>query len=408
MAGCLLVLTACELLHISKEGQRLDNLSSLQGIVTSNAQETGQLYTLLLKYSEGMPTIVNKIRVDNDGRYRFYAESGVYAVGAFLDVNGDGQYQNSEPANYLKFPDASPILYKLDSKTFQKLPDLVVETAINRRSKEKLKLKLSNSINNIGKVTGLDNPLFTPKNAKMGLWRPLEFLDQYGAGMYLLQPYQQDKTPVLYIHGMTGSPTEFSHLIDSLDRERFQPWIINYPSGVPLEILSDYVLYGLNQLHANYGFNEVYIIAHSMGGLMVRSFVGKHQQTERPYNLGMVMTINSPMLGLPSAAKGVKTSPIVLPVWRDVATDSDYIRSVHGWIWPDSIPYHLVFSYKDGKDGDGVVPMGSQLSRSLQREATGIHGFNEDHVSVLKSNEFIDLLGQIMRQPSAQKPCCGL
>jgi len=45
------------------------------------------------------------------------------------------------------------------------------------------------------------------------------------------------------------------------DREKHQPWVLYYPSGVRLEIIRDYFVKALNDLHVKYDFNRVMVIA---------------------------------------------------------------------------------------------------------------------------------------------------
>ena len=97
-----------------------------------------------------------------------------------------------------------------------------------------------------------------------------------------------------------------------------------------------------------------------------------------------------------SAASGVNLSPIVIESWRDLDPSSDYIKKVHNWQVPDSIDYHLVFSYLPEQEGDGTVPLSSQLSLSLQEEATKIYGFESQHAQILKENDFIIRFNKIL------------
>ena len=106
------------------------------------------------------------------------------------------------------------------------------------------------------------------------------------------------------------------------------------------------------------------------------------------------------MMGMSSAAQGVKMSPIVIPSWYDVAKDSPFIRQILDWPWPDEIPYHLVFSYQTGKSSDGVVPLESQIPISLQNEAIRIYGFNAGHALVLTEPEFITTFTRIVNASS--------
>jgi uncharacterized alpha/beta hydrolase family protein len=153
-------------------------------------------------------------------------------------------------------------------------------------------------------------------------------------------------------------------------------------------MVSDYMIRALNQLHDQYRFDDIYLIAHSMGGLMVRSFLIKHQTVKASYSISKHMTINSPLYGMDSALSGVEHSPIVVPVWRDVASNSDYVQRIHQWEIPDSTQYALVFSYLKGEEGDGVVPLSSQISLSLQDQAEFFMGFQAQHAGVLKEPEF--------------------
>jgi len=96
----------------------------------------------------------------------------------------------------------------------------------------------------------------------------------------------------------------------------------------------------------------------------------------------------------------VESSPIVVASWRDLASGSDYIKAAHQWKIPESLPYHLFFSYLPENDGDGVVPLNSQLSLSLQEEATRIYGSQAQHAAILNDKAFIKRLNKVMLNPS--------
>jgi uncharacterized alpha/beta hydrolase family protein len=260
------------------------------------------------------------------------------------------------------------------------------------------RIDLGKSQLSVGKIVSLDAPMFLPDNTSMGLWRPLDYLNEFGGGLMLLQPYQQRHIPVVFIHGMSGSALEFATAIQSLDANKFQPWVLQYPSGLPLDIVSDYLQVALDTLQTKYNFHEVVLVAHSAGGVMMRSFVMKHQQSRSRYSIAMALSINSPMNGMPSAATGVKMSPIVIPIWRDLATGSDYLKRVNEWRWPKDIPYHLFFSYLPDESSDGVVPIASQLSTSLQEEAVRIYGFQAQHAGLLTEPLFIERLNALLAQ----------
>jgi pimeloyl-ACP methyl ester carboxylesterase len=257
-------------------------------------------------------------------------------------------------------------------------------------SSVKTEQRLALAVRNIGRVIRLDDPMFSRDSYSMGMWRPLDFLDRVGGGLLFLQNYEKDRIPVIFVHGINGGPTDLTSLVDSLDRNRFQPWVLYYPSGARLDIISDYLATAVAEMQSRHGFTRFAVVSHSMGGLVTRSFVKKYveQYPDRFKNLALVMTINSPMEGMPSAAMGVK-APFMIQSWRDLTPGSDFLEEIHAWSWPPTIPYYLMFSYESGKDGDGVVALKSQIPFKLQREAVRMYGFNNSHAGTLRDEDFL-------------------
>jgi pimeloyl-ACP methyl ester carboxylesterase len=104
-------------------------------------------------------------------------------------------------------------------------------------------------------------------------------------GLYTLTPYDKNKIPVVFVHGVLSYPRTWVQTINTLlmdpkIREKYQFWLFAYPSGNP-------VLYSASELredllHAqklfdpqgnNPNFNKMVIIGHSMGGLLTKSMV---------------------------------------------------------------------------------------------------------------------------------------
>jgi hypothetical protein len=58
-------------------------------------------------------------------------------------------------------------------------------------------------------------------------------------GIYLLHPYDPNKVPILFIHGLISSPISWQNLINDLCSdpkilEHYQPWVFLYPTGEPV------------------------------------------------------------------------------------------------------------------------------------------------------------------------------
>ena len=392
----LLFVSGCSLLDISEQMSLLNNVSSIQGTVVNHSEKSGVVHVLLLKRVEDHVEVVLDSIPGENGGYRFNVLPGSYMVGAFLDTDYSETYKKGDYATYLGEKNGKPDHINIGENSDVVIDTLYIVDSIGGGSRSRVRYSLDKANRNIGKVVPLEDAMFARENISMGFWQPFDYVEKFGAGLVQLQEFEEGKIPVIFIHGIFGTALDFEDVLSSIDRQKYQPWVLQYPSGLSLDMVSDYLVRALNRLHSRYDFPQVSIVAHSMGGLMIRSFVMKHQELKSPYKLSMVVTVNSPLYGMKSAEVGVNTSPIVVPAWRDVATGSDYIQRVHDWAWPKEIPYYLYFSYLPGESGDGVVPLVSQLSQSLQKEAVKIYGYQAGHASILRNKEFIQALNDVL------------
>ncbi len=387
---CLVVLfaNACSISKIQNQINVAESLGIITGKVKVETAQSARVVVAILQQNENTLTVINRLTASADGGYKFHVLPGDYLIGAFADQNNDGVYTTGEYASFYGEPRTIRVkpaqTVTVDTFTIGNKP-LVLPDNI------KINVDFKPIIKNIGRIVHMDDPLFNDDNYSMGLWKPVDFLNQVGGGMFLLEEYNKDKIPVLFIHGISGGPHNWDAVIKDLDQEKFQPWVMYYPSGVRLDIISDYMLKAVTDLQRKYAFKQLYLVAHSMGGLVMRSFVKKYRekQPELSKSLKLAMTINSPMKGMASAEWGLSIGFLIIPSWRDVASNSDFITGIHAWSWPKNIPYYLIFSYKTGKSEDGVATLQSQIPQNLQREATKLYGFNADHSGVLSDAEFL-------------------
>jgi len=396
----MLTLNACSLKTIKEQSTRFDKYASITGQANVIFETDSPIVVAVLTYDNAKVDIISQTQVDGNGDYLFNLLPGKYLVGAYIDNNN----------NQVRDQNESAVMHTANNERFTEitlvegqeltLPALTVHKNQNIGSAKKVIYSASKVRANVGRVISLDDPMFSKENSTMGLWRPFDFAKKIGGGLMFLQDFDKNKTPVLFVHGISGSPTEFKALIEQLDTDKFQPWILYYPSGVPLDLVSDYMLSSLIKLQSQYGFEDFQLISHSMGGLVTRTFLREHEKANTNFNVSLYVTINSPLYGMESAASGVESSPIVIASWRDLATNSDYIKAAHQWKVPETLPYHLFFSYLAGEEGDGVVPLSSQLSLSLQEEATKIYGSQASHAGILAKPDFIERLTTIMLSPA--------
>lgn len=101
-------------------------------------------------------------------------------------------------------------------------------------------------------------------------------------GVYLMEPYDPARIPVLMVHGLGSSPQNFRELTNDILgapelRERYQIWHYLYPTGLPLltsaESLRSDIEALLEALRYDSGqpVQPLVIVGHSMGGLLAKT-----------------------------------------------------------------------------------------------------------------------------------------
>jgi pimeloyl-ACP methyl ester carboxylesterase len=243
-------------------------------------------------------------------------------------------------------------------------------------------------------VSGLDAPTFTESNGRKGLWRPLSFVKEKRGGVYLLEAYDPGKIPVLFVHGAGGTPQDWRYFISQLDRSKYQVWVYYYPTGLPIDLSAGWLDNFVTDLHRRYGFRQLAVAAHSMGGLVARRFLAMHAERADGYRT-LLVTFSTPFGGVPAAQLGLSLGAYAVPSWRDLSPESVFLRSLHSQPLPASVRHHLFFGYReDGGDfdSDGAISVASQRAVTAAR----VHGFRTDHADILENTrvfrEFVTLL----------------
>lgn len=274
---------------------------------------------------------------------------------------------------------------------------------------EKVDFHLSETVRPTSYVyKSLDDELFDPKYGDTGLYNPSELIAHTQGFFFGLEDYNEEKTMVLFVHGISGTPRDWKFIVDGLDRSRFQPFFFYYPSGLPLDKLGTMLaqmIASIDKTTKSSG-RKIVLAAHSMGGLVALSAITKLSANgPLPSSLKMYCSFSTPYAGDAAARKWIDNAPVVVPVWRDIAAPSAFLQDLARKPFPKQLPFYLYFSYNDtskfklGESSDGSVTIHSQLVPFAQMEATRIIGFNETHVGILNSeaarNSFTGLLDTI-------------
>jgi hypothetical protein len=98
------------------------------------------------------------------------------------------------------------------------------------------------------------------------------------SGLYMIEPMQPDKIPVVFVHGLLSGPVTWTEMFqelwnDPLIRERYQFWFFLYPTGSSFLDTARQLRGELQEVLATYGpqhpaIDQTVLIGHSMGGLL--------------------------------------------------------------------------------------------------------------------------------------------
>lgn len=388
-------LTSCAFNKLGKEVALLDQTSLLQGTISSASPQKKPLIVLLYQLLNNEKKLVAYKIHHTPGTFTFIRMPGQYLIAAFEDANEDLIYQPTEYAGYVDNATVINVKSGEDLSSLNltlKHPDDVSLTESPDLTTLATKADLELPKISIGEIVTLEDPRFSPENGTLGLWEPIQFLLTIGGGIYFLEPFDPEKIPVLFVHGAGGVPKQWASLIHQLDRTRYQPWFFYYPSGLRLNMTADFLAQSLSKVLVPNKFKKLVIIAHSMGGLISKSFVNTIVQEDVAQPLKVLfLTMSTPWGGHQAAQMGVDHAPVVIPSWIDMAPQSPFQQALFQTQLSDNIEFHLFFSFKGGRNpftngnDDGVVSMVSQLKSEVQDAAIKTVGFNEDHISILNS-----------------------
>jgi pimeloyl-ACP methyl ester carboxylesterase len=350
-------------------------------------------------------TIVHYTQLHELGPYELIVPKGNYHIVAFGDKNRNLIYEKGEAVGQYAeensvFAPAGGVVGDLDI-----LISSLNTGKIDFPTGSVMPSKKSETFHSTspGAIADLDDVLFSDDYGNKGFWTPLEFFKEVGGNIYFLEAYDPEKIPILFVHGAAGSPQNWKAFFENIDRVKFQPWFFYYPSGASINAMSHLLYWKLLNLQLKYKFKELYITAHSMGGLVVRSFIVNFGNLFP--SITNFISISTPWGGEELAKTGVKYSPAVIPAWRDMQPESELIKSIFRKRMPPTIEHFLFFGHKGNRNllrqnNDKVVTLASQLDQRSQREAKMIYGFNEDHVSILSSEQVLSQYSAVLAASS--------
>ena len=118
------------------------------------------------------------------------------------------------------------------------------------------------------------------KPQKLGLARLLR-PQEYAATARVIrfEPYNPNKTVVLFVHGLMDTPVTWVPMLNDLRgdvdfRRNYQIWFYSYPSGYPYPYSATILRQELDAIEKKYPLRKpMVVVAHSMGGCITRTLL---------------------------------------------------------------------------------------------------------------------------------------
>ncbi len=407
LTGAACALNACGLVGLRQQVESLESMGSITVEITPHPASDHPTYALAWRMEDGArkdSAGFQRVRADGIAAFSLKLDS-VFRVGAFTDENGNGAFDAGEPLDFIKDarpvslsePSAAPRILKLALHRGHELPPGTV-LQVPKGNKE-----LGGQLNlALGEVASLDDKQFEPDAGGAGLWRPLNFLSDNRMGLYLTEPYAPDRTPVIFVYGIGGSPQDWRYFIENFDRSRHQLWFFHYPSGMRLPRVAGALALSLRAMKHRHGFSECHVVAHSMGGLVSRAAICQAVTDEGVNFIPKFVSISTPWGGHKAAESGIRHLKKPVPSWLDVRPGSDFLLSLYATPLPQGTTHDLIYGSIEKRsmwmkeDNDGVVTVASETDLRVQRSTSSFTHLKREHVEILNQQECLDLVEEIL------------
>ncbi len=401
LAATIPLLCSCALIRLKQQVAKLEQHGSIGVVLSPPPGRSFPTYAFAwMRTGKGEFASAGFQTVGDIGIASFdLLTSHVYGIAAFTDENQSGKYERGEPLAFqenvrpAQFTDGdtpTQVLTLALTRQHRQLP-----TAVVTMPKEDRKLGAALRAS-LGKVASLHDPRFSEANGSAGMWRPSDFLSDSALGIYFTEPYDPKRIPVLFVHGLGGSPRDFSSMMAHFDRARYQLWFFHYPSGMRLGRLSGALTKGLEVLQQRHGFRECHIVAHSMGGLVSAASIQSASCEAKTNFVTKFVTISSPFGGHEAAELAVRHLSRPVPAWIDVAPQSAFLAGLARTSLPEGTRYDLIYGAA-GPD-DGVVTVASQLESFNRAKASSVTCFAYSHEQILNEPAVVQHVLECLRK----------
>ena len=397
--------TGCSMSRLRPQLAELGRFAQFGGRVVGVEAET-RVIAVLIAGTGASASIANYAFAHRDGRYLLLGRSGALRVLGFADRDADAVLDADEPVGWVTVPEVveGGAMTRLElgdlrlSPTAER-PGFAVDLSVIGAAGQQARAR------RLGEVVSLDDPRFAPEVVSRGVWEPLRFAEESGLQILFTEPYDPARTPVVFVHGMQGSPRDFRELVAGLDRTRFQAWVYYYPTGIDLVVNGLVLRELLGELRHRLGFERLHVVAHSMGGLVSLSAILGAAAEGADLGIDRFVTISTPWqgaVGTRGMRAGLAITPTTAPSWTDMLPESGFLEQLEAQAVPPGVHFSLIFGFAgsnamvSGAD-DGTVAVRSMAAWSMIQQAEYVLPVAADHEGILRDAAVAAAVARLLR-----------
>ncbi|MBN2718531.1 MAG: hypothetical protein JXX14_21990 [Deltaproteobacteria bacterium] len=264
----------------------------------------------------------------------------------------------------------------------------------------------------------LDDNIFKMKMRLSGVLTPQKFVKEIGIWVFLLEPHDPGKTPILFLHGHWTGPPVFREMLESIDTDKYEPWLVFYPSGLDIRETTRFLQLNLARLSKYYNQDEIYIIAYSMGGVLARETIVSMKPAFEMPRIPLFIGIANPWGGSIPTTAGANVAITANPdsnfsygaeAWKQVHNTAPFVKHMFDRKMPKETEFHMIYSVGGedpdlpGRD-DGMLHEGSLGRPEALAEAKSVTIFEKPtHASIISHYLAIQRTLEILADFEARK-----
>ncbi len=378
------------------ESKALDNLASPQKSVMLHGfveRLSGDLdENVLVTASTLQGEVIAAVSIGKQGYYNLFVPPGTYFISGYVDRDEDGTIYPHEVAGQL--PSTVTVLEGKEVAYFGVDLELSVdsrssEDAMRRVMKDPFELE---EIPSIEPVESLSSDINGEEIIELGTYKStVEFFNNVAPLQYLEQlDLTTDRIPVILVHGIADSPQVFGTLVEQLDKSRYLPILFHYPSGARLPAMAGLLHHLMLSGKAVPTFSHGVLVAHSMGGLVARGSLNLVDRSPGASHLDVYGSFVSPYGGVDLVNFGIKTGPVIVPSWIDVASESKYVAELFQPL-PEGMTFYMENGNAEGSS-DGVIALSSQRRPEALHQAKDTIILPQTHVGIMSDSSALSTM----------------